>query len=58
MILDKPFVSKDNVNKEEMKALYELCSNEGLTIRKTDKGGAVVIMDTNEYIMDILSSDE
>ena len=43
-------IPKDNLTKEERKALEELKARTDIIITKADKGGAVVIWDTNDYI--------
>ena len=46
---------KDNLPALERKALYSLMNNPNLTIREADKGGSLVVMDTNQYNNAILS---
>ncbi len=41
-----------NLTKEEREALHSLQSNINLTIKKADKGSAVVLMDTEQYIQE------
>ncbi len=41
-----------NLTKEEREALHSLQSNPNLTIKKADKGSAVVLMDTDQYIQE------
>ena len=43
-------VSKDNLSKEERKALNNLKERDDVIFTKADKGGAVVIWDTKDYI--------
>lgn len=40
----------NNVSKEEKDALYGLSKDPHITIKQADKGGAVVILDTQDYI--------
>lgn len=61
MVLDKPIITNHDVSKEEIKALCEIYNNKDLTIRKVNKGSAVVIMVTKECdknMKDILPFDE
>ena len=44
------FPKSDNLSQYERRALKELQQNKDITIKKADKGGAMVIMDTSEYI--------
>lgn len=39
----------DNLTTQERKALTDLKQNENITIKKADKGGSIVIMDTDYY---------
>ena len=48
-IKEKPF--KDNSSKEERKSLNDLQTNDSITIKEADKGGAVVIMTKSYYEM-------
>ena len=41
---------KPNLTKEEWKGLLELRKNPNIVIKKADKGAAVVIMDTTDYL--------
>lgn len=41
--------NKDNLSREERKALKELKDNENIVIKKADKGGATVILDKKHY---------
>lgn len=46
----------DNLSKEEKKALRELMDDDkDITIKPADKGGAIVIQDTENYMKDILA---
>ena len=51
-ILNSPVkpVSKDNLSEEEGKALNNLKERDDVIFTKADKGGAVVIWDTKDYI--------
>ena len=40
----------NNQTKDERKALQELSERDDIMIIKTDKGGAVAIVDINDYI--------
>ncbi|XP_040294482.1 zinc finger protein 436-like [Bufo bufo] len=44
---------KRNMKAEETKALKELSTNPCLTIKPADKGGAVVVMNTTDYVDEI-----
>ena len=46
-IKEKPF--KDNLSKKERKSLNNLRTNDSITIKEADKGGAVVIITKNYY---------
>ena len=43
-------IPRDNLTKEERRALKDLQNREDIIITKADKGGAVVIWDTKDYI--------
>ena len=43
-------IPRDNLTKEERRALRNLQNREDIIIPKADKGGAVVIWDTKDYI--------
>ena len=44
---EKPF--KDNLSKKERKSLNDLRTNDSITVKEADKGGAVVIMTKNHH---------
>ena len=44
----------NNLSVEELKVLKELMSNDSITIKSADKGGAIVIQDTDKYITECL----
>ena len=51
--MKKPTVQKrlyNNLTKQEKAAMEELKSRDDLVITKADKGGAVVIMDVDDYV--------
>ena len=53
--------TKHNLSKNEMSALKSLPMDENIVIKEADKGGAVVIMDSDFYkskILDMLNNDE
>ena len=57
-IKEKPF--KDNLSKKERKSLNDLRTNDSITIKEADKGGAVVIMTKNyhyEMVMEHLRDE-
>jgi hypothetical protein len=39
-----------NLSKEQWKALTDLCANPDIIIKKADKGSAVVLMNTTDYL--------
>ena len=43
-----------NLSIEERKALNELMTNDSITIKSADKGGAIVIQDTEKYITECM----
>ena len=50
MVLRKPHQPKPNLKKEEMIALKQLKSNKSHMVLTTDKGVALVVIDTIDYI--------
>ncbi|XP_064629281.1 uncharacterized protein LOC135488571 [Lineus longissimus] len=52
MTLNKAKANKhrDNISKEERNALQSLRNNQEITIKRADKGGATVILNTKDYI--------
>ena len=42
--------TQDNLTKEQRKGLTELCNNKNIVIKKADKGSAVVVMNTTDYL--------
>lgn len=60
-IISRPTKPKPNLTGLDFRALKELRENKEITIRKADKGGGIVIMDTSDYeskIGEILNSSE
>jgi predicted GIY-YIG superfamily endonuclease len=50
-----------NITQQEYNALKDLRQNKELTIRKADKGGGIVLLDSDDYdtkMQDILASDD
>ncbi|XP_041446093.1 uncharacterized protein LOC121403011 [Xenopus laevis] len=45
---------RDNLSKDERKALKDLCDNKDIIIKSADKGGAVVVLDYAYYRQEIL----
>ena len=45
----------NNISSEERKAIQQLTTNKGITIEPADKGGAVVVLNTTDYINEGLS---
>ena len=41
---------KENISDDEKDALHDLASDDSIIIQKADKGGAIVIMNTTDYI--------
>lgn len=41
-----------NLTSEEIRDLTELINNPQLTIKSSDKGGAIVVMDTSQYLLE------
>ena len=61
MALKKKSNNKSNITQAEWKAIKNLRENTELTIRKADKGGGIVLLNTVDYddkMKDILNSDE
>ncbi|KAJ8030135.1 hypothetical protein HOLleu_26452 [Holothuria leucospilota] len=53
--------SRDNLSREDRKALKDLKNNPAITIKPVDKGGVVVVLDSTKYKMEAdeqLSNDE
>ncbi|XP_040275793.1 TAR DNA-binding protein 43-like [Bufo bufo] len=50
---DEGMCVKRNMRLEETKALKELSNNPCLTIKPADKGGAVVVMNTTDYVDEV-----
>ena len=44
---------KNNLSQNQLKALYDLINNTNITIKEADKGGAIVIMNTDYYLSKI-----
>ena len=44
---------RDNLNKREQLALKRLSHNKDIIIKKVDRGGATVILNTGDYIMEV-----
>ena len=40
----------DNLTKEQRMGITELCNNKNIVIKKADKGSAVVVMNTTDYL--------
>lgn len=60
-IIDKKYIQKPNMDREELKAFKQLRSNKDIIISQADKGGAVVVMNRLDYeqkMGEILKSDE
>ena len=47
-----PKIKKQNITEGERKALKNLAKDREITIKPADKGGAIVIMDTRDYIIE------
>ena len=43
---------KDNLTKEQVRALWALAKNEDKVIKSADKGSAIVIMDRHQYLIE------
>lgn len=50
--LDLSTSVKANISEEEEKELYKLKTNHNLVVKPADKGGSVVIMDRDQYILE------
>ena len=48
----KKAIPKSNLTKNETDALQQLSQRDDILITKVDKGGAVLIMDVDDYIRD------
>ena len=48
--LEKEQKPYNNLTKNERTSMKELCEREDVVIKKTDKGGAVVIVDVKDHI--------
>ena len=46
----RPKTPKNNVTKEERRALKSLANNKNIIIRKADKGAAIIVENVNDYI--------
>lgn len=49
MVLSRPVKQNLNVTVNELNALRDIIRGKEITIRKADKGGGIVIMDTADY---------
>ena len=46
----------NNLNNDQRKALLDLANDPSITIKPADKGGSIVIMNTDDYIKSCLNS--
>ena len=46
----------NNLSDDQRKALIHLSNNKSITVKPADKGGAIVIMDTEKYEMECLKT--